>query len=162
VDPNVAAGLVDNIKPAAEYDRVDLNEEDAVGGHTIPEHVAKSREYLIRRVENSRIEFGGRQVWEDRVGSFPSLEAAQKLVNSTLSKNKAIVDLVAKGELGVDKPVPVDSFFESPTGYESYAPRFHSIPEIRNTYGVRVVLRHDPFRPRGFTIRSAFPVNSDD
>jgi hypothetical protein len=93
------------------------------------------------------------------VGSFPSLQSAGKLVNSTISQNQAIIDQVSKGYIGVLKPVSVDAWFSAPTGYESYAPRFNSQPEIVDTFGVRVVLRHDKKRSRGYSIITAFPIN---
>jgi hypothetical protein len=91
------------------------------------------------------------------VGSFPSLEAANKLVNSTIFQNMAIVEKVIRGELAGG--VSVNAWFDAPTGYESYMPSFSGNPEIRPTRGVRVVLRYNPRSPKGYSIVTAFPIN---
>ncbi|ARN83678.1 hypothetical protein B1812_14965 [Methylocystis bryophila] len=93
--------------------------------------------------------FRGIGVWEDRVGSFSSLAAANKLVNSTLAQNASVVDDVATGRVGGAK---IESWFKSPTGYESYKPDLRAQPTIRDTFGVRVVLKHDSQSSRGFRI----------
>jgi hypothetical protein len=69
---------------------VDLREERQLGGHTIEEHVAKSEGYLLNRVQQQALSTTRRGEYSDglRVGSFTSLEAANKLVNSTLAQNK--------------------------------------------------------------------------
>ena len=146
-------------RPKSEL--VDLTEEEGGfhGGHTIREHVNRSREYLMRVAENSKWQFGTRRGWQDRVGSFPSLAAANKLVNSTLAQNASIVDEVATGR--VDHAT-AQSWFGSPTGYESYKPSFGSQATIRDTFGVLVVMKHDPRSSRGFRIITAYPNNPEE
>jgi hypothetical protein len=66
---------------------IDILEEDKLGGHTFERHVNKPDEYLKARVLGNRVNIpllGG--AGEKRAGSFTSLEAANKLVNSTLSQ----------------------------------------------------------------------------
>jgi len=122
--PGYPAGTTDGkggqFRPKTEF-LVDLAEEEggAHRGHAIREHVGKSREYLIRRVENSRWRLGRLAFWEDRVGSFPSLGAANKLVNSTLAQNASVVDDVVSGKT---RGAAIETWFKSPTGYESYKP----------------------------------------
>ena len=91
-----------------------------------------------------------------RWGSFPSLEAANKLVNSTLAQNQAIVDQVASGF------VPrafVTSRFDAQTGIAAYASSPRSQPYVRDTYGVGVEIRADRRSSRGFRVHSAYPRN---
>ena len=72
---------------------VDALDEDALGGHTYERHVGKSEDYLKARVVGSRTNVAGIfTVGERRAGSFTSLEAANKLINSTLSQNGSRVD----------------------------------------------------------------------
>jgi hypothetical protein len=144
--------------PAALNDRassrVDLSAEEARGGHTIEKHVNRSPEALVAQV---------REVFDERPyarnvhsGSFSSLEAATKLVNSTLAQNQDIVDKVASGLLS-EKTVFAQ--FNSITGIEAVAAHIGSQVSIRETYGVGVLVVHDPSSPRGYIIWSAFPSN---
>jgi hypothetical protein len=97
-------------------------------------------------------------VWE-AFGSFTSLQSAGKLVNATLSKNAAVVDRIARGELG---GAAIKAWFDAPTGYESFAPRKAAQLAIRATSGVRVILRHDARSSRGFSIVTAFPISPSE
>ena len=146
-------------RPKSEF-LVDLAEEEggAHGGHAISKHVGKSPEYLIRASENSKIYAGLWKAWQDRIGSFSSLAAANKLVNSTLAQNASVVDDVAAGRI---EAATIESWFNSPTGYESYKPKFESQATIRDTFGVRVRLKHDSKLERGFRIVTAFPINPE-
>jgi hypothetical protein len=66
---------------------IDLLEEEALGGHTVERHVAKPEEYLKARILGSRRNIAGIVTFgEARAGSFTSLGAANKLVNSTLAR----------------------------------------------------------------------------
>jgi hypothetical protein len=91
-----------------------------------------------------------------RSGSFPSVEAASKLVNSTLAQNRTLVDLVASGRV---YEVRVAARFSSPTGIEAYARNGRAQPIIRETNGVGVFIRHDPASPRGYRVITAYPRN---
>src|SRR5579871_1412653 len=73
---------------------VDLLAEEASGGHTISEHVGKAAGHLQNRVRTETYEVGETTIYMYRAGSFPSLEAATKLVNSTLSMNTSVVSAV--------------------------------------------------------------------
>jgi len=88
------------------------------------------------------------------VGSFSSLEAANKLINSTLSQNSGIVEQVATGRL---PGTTATARFDSATGYEAYAPTERSQPYLRDTYGVDVVIQHDPSVDNGYRIITAYP-----
>lgn len=83
------------VDPAADRQGYPINifEEDARGGHTVARHVCKSEQYLKARILGSRTNIA--QIFsfgEMRAGSFPSIEAANKLVNSTIAENSATVD----------------------------------------------------------------------
>ncbi len=142
---------------AQNYDRVDLTEEE-IRGHAMEEHVAKSEVYLKARVVEEAIAIVKRR--HDfrglSVGSFNSLAAATALVNSTLSQNRDMVDRVAKG---LQERAFVHASFGSVTGKEAHLSRIHSQPYIRSTFGVGVVIIHDPQSPRGFRVQSAYPRN---
>jgi hypothetical protein len=144
---------------------INILEEDASGGHTFERHVGKTEEYLKARVLENRVNIphlnwsGG----EARAGSFPSLEAANKLVNATLSDpiNREKVNAFARGDFWYSLPVlQLFKTFEQPTGYEAYA-RANRQPVIRPTYSVRVRLWRSSSVSRGYYINSAWPENND-
>ncbi|WP_425293393.1 RNase A-like domain-containing protein [Methylosinus sporium] len=157
---NTIAGVVSDAGALFSQiaDFIDLRDEEANGGHAISEHVGKSEDYLLRRVQSMRFDWGPFSA-TPRVGSFPSLEAAQKLINSTIAQNKDIVDLVASGELGVTEAKRINAWFDSPTGREGYVPSARGQPDIRDTWDVAVVVRHDVTSPRGYRVLTAFPAN---
>jgi HK97 family phage portal protein len=72
---------------------ISILDEDALGGHTFERHVNKPEEYLKARILGSRrnIPLIG-DYGEKRAGSFTSLDAANKLVNSAISENQARID----------------------------------------------------------------------
>ena len=129
---------------------IDLLEQDSLGGHIYEEHVGKSDQYLRNRVRSKEL---------PAAGSFTSVEAANKLINSTVSaiENQTAVDSVARGALSRKT---LDYDFSRPTGYEAFARSPRSEPEMRATYGVRVVIEHDACSLSGFRVVTAFPRNS--
>ncbi|WP_170162551.1 RNase A-like domain-containing protein [Methylocystis hirsuta] len=141
------------------YD-VDLAEEERGlhDGHTIRDHVGKSDENLKQRSARTRISFGLFRMWKPRIGTFPSVIAANKLVNSTLSRSSALVEEVASGRVSA---ATLEAWFLTPTGKEAYAPKFNSSAIIRDTFGVRVLITHVAGSKRGFKVFTAFPINDD-
>lgn len=93
-----------------------------------------------------------------RTGSFSSLEAANKLVNATIARNQAKIDLIVSG---VSPREELDAEFNSITGYEAYARAERSRAYIRDTYGVRVVVVRDFRMEKGYRVDTAFPRNFD-
>jgi hypothetical protein len=89
------------------------------------------------------------------VGSFTSVQSANRLVNSTISDNQAKID---QGIRDGEPSVEISKRFPSPTGYEAYLARAHAEPVIRNTFGVKVVIRPDAGSTRGWRVHSAYPV----
>jgi Bacterial CdiA-CT RNAse A domain len=141
---------------------VDILEEEAKGGHTFERHINKPDEYLKARVTGSRTNIAGIvTVGEKRAGSFTSVEAANKLVNSTISQNQTSVDAFVKGSFPNNLPYKfVHAEFSSPTGYEAYARDHRSSPVMRDAYGVTVLLRRAT-GGRGYYVHSAWPRNND-
>lgn len=138
--------------------RIDLEAEDARGGHTIDKHVHMGEDYLLTRVrEEAALIIGRGDYFRGlSIGSFESLQSATRLVNATLSRNPATVNLVVSGER---EKLRVSAQFGTVTGYEAYLPTFHSKPYMRETYGVDVIIVHDPRAENGFRVLSAFPAN---
>jgi hypothetical protein len=163
-DPEILSDVTpdDNWSPDAHYAQndslagypIDLNDERARGGHTIERHVNRTPDTLIAQALEA---FETRPNAQDsRSGSFSSLEAATKLVNSTLAQNRAIIDEIASGA----RPhAVVFARFGSVTGIEAVAPNIRAQPYIRETHGVGVVVVHDRSSPRGYTVWTAFPSN---
>ena len=151
-----------NIQVAAGPGRagypIDLLEEEAQGGHAIRDHVGKSQDYLLSIVNDTaaRAESLGDLASGLREGSFPSLEAANKLVNSTISANQNEVDLVVDG---LSQRAEIDEYFGSPTGYEAFAQTERSTAFVRDTYGVHVVIVRDLDSPKGYQVLTAYPIN---
>jgi len=136
---------------------VNLTDEPEAA-HIISEHVGRSPTYLAARLRQMLADTTGQGNSGAglAVSSFPSLEAAQKLVNSTLGRNGETVAAVARGDL---PGAILDADFAAPTGYEQYAISEHAQLVARTTHGVRVVIRHDPSQAKGFAIVSAYPSN---
>lgn len=120
-------------------------------------------EYLRARVLGSRRNvLGILSVGRKRAGSFSSVEAANKLVNSTLSQNQARVDAFVQGRFPMSLSfMYAHADFDSPTGYEAYAPNDRSQPTMRTTYGVTVLIRRTDRNERGYYVHSAWPTNRD-
>jgi hypothetical protein len=138
--------------------RVDLKAEEGRGGHTLGKHVGKSDDELFERVRKSQwrswIAHGGMK----RDGSFDSIESANDLVNQTLKSNKEAVDRVASG---LDDRKFITRSFDYKTGREAYSTD-DGVVYMRNTRSVGIELRHDPTSPRGFRIRTAYPLTEGD
>lgn len=137
-----------------QRDLIRLEDEEARGGHTIEFHVNRSEEALKAQV--LAIFDTNPNAKDSRSGSFPSLAAANKLVNSTLAQNQFTVDLVATGVL---ERKTIISEFGSVTGIEAVAANARSQPYIRETYNVGVVIVHDRYSSKGYQILTAFPTN---
>jgi hypothetical protein len=162
----------DGVIPGAQYAQnatprkysVVLADQEAPKGigHAIREHVGKSGEELldIARKDWARYSVGRFEITEFRLahGSFSSLESANDFVNRTLENNPTKVDSVASGQ---DKGATLDRRFGYPTGTEVFRPAGDSEPYLRDTYSVRVIIRHDPRSELGYGVLTAFPVNED-
>jgi hypothetical protein len=137
---------------------VDLLEERELGGHAIERHVNKSEEFLLNDVRQQSRSSARRGDFGDglRSGSFTSLEAANKLVNATITQNSLTVERVASGELPI---ATLRAVFESPTGYEAYAATERSQAVIRDTYGVAVIIHRDATASRVYRVQTAYPRN---
>ena len=146
--------------PSNQSYQIDLLEEDRRGGHTNDYHIGKNPETLKTHVRQQQAIFAaeGRKASHLRVGSFPTLGAATRLTNSTLSQNAAKVGAVARGEKEYDF---VTSTFGSPTGTEAYVRNLNEEPSIRETYGVGVRIQHDSKSPTGFIVMTSYPRNND-
>jgi len=131
-----------------------LLEERERGGHTIEKHVGKTPEWLLAAARGDRRVLGIVEHARSRWGAFPSLEAANRLVNAALSQNQQLVEIVASGRLQRDL---ITAQFSSRTGIEAYAPSIRAQHYIRDTYGVGVVIVHDPRSRNGFTVQTAYP-----
>ncbi len=165
-DPRVLSDITpDNYyKPGtrlAQNDRtsgypVDLHEEEQRGGHAIADHVAKSDGYLLNTVHQQALSSLRRGDYAEglKEGSFTSIEAANKLVNSTIAQNAGKVQAVASGAMG---GAQLEAQFKSPTGHEAYAATERSRAYIRPTDGVRVIIVRDSSTAKGYRILTAYP-----
>ncbi|HEV7601545.1 MAG TPA: RNase A-like domain-containing protein [Bradyrhizobium sp.] len=88
-------------------------------------------------------------------GPTPSVQSANRLVNSTISDNQ---DKIDRGIRDGEPFVLISKSFKSPTGYEAYLARAHAEPVIRNTFGVEVVIRPDSGSARGWRVHTAYPA----
>ena len=142
---------------------VDIMEEEALGGHVIERHVAKPEEYLKARILGSRTNIAGIVTFgEARAGSFTSIEAANKLVNSTLAQNQDKVDAFVEGRFPSVLPFMfLFGQFDSATGYEAYARNPRSQPIMRDTSGVTILIRRTNRADKGYYVETAWPMNED-
>ncbi len=144
-----------------------LEDEEANGGHAIRMHVGKSDQFLIRRIRTEqfpvrvaerlpRIGKPIRAITARRLfqaSTFQSLEAANRLVRSTLSNNRRLVRTVASGE--ARGRVEVRSTFNRSVGRLAAA-RGLGRPRIRAARRVIVIIKHDPNIPRGYRVITAY------
>ena len=165
ISPNLASdagGLIHQVGDKEHFTGnkypVDLADEEARGGHAIARHVNRSTEQLIMRANRNQIGFGNRGAWEDRVGSFTSILAANNLVNATIQANN---EVIRRKVIASYETIRIEAWFEQPTGYESYRRRLQDPAVIRTTYGVKVVLRPDSRTKNGFRILTAYPINKE-
>jgi hypothetical protein len=139
-----------------------LEEEDDNGGHTLRRHNERSDSSLIDWLNSKwkRVQTGNLEITEYPIaeGTFRSREEANDLVNQVLKRNTDTVDQVAAGKR---KEAKLQERFGFVTGKEAYRPNGDSDPYIRDTYSVRVIIRHDTRSWRGYRVRTAFPVNDE-
>ncbi|WP_348623907.1 RNase A-like domain-containing protein [Hyphomicrobium sp. 802] len=135
---------------------INLEEEDARGGHAKRDHVAKSDAELREVVERSVIRGTFVTLYKDAQGSFSSLEAANDFTNQILQKNAPSVDAVASGSQD-------ESWLAERFGYVTGKEAYRTGPDepviVRPTYAAGILIRHDPRSPRGYTVYTAYPVN---
>ena len=158
VDAPSDVTLVDYVPTEGGYPLQDLLEHEDKGGHTIALHVGKSEEFLQRAVSVDQFQSLFFSTFRKRHGSFPSLQAAQRLTNSNLSQNADIVNEVATGQR---TRAFITSDFASVTGIEAYrtGPRESAPVVIRQTFGVGTFIEYAPDMPNGFIIITSYPRN---
>jgi hypothetical protein len=137
-----------------------LAEEDAIGGHTLQRHADRTDSSLIDWLNRDyqRVQTGNLEIthFAPAEGAFLSREQANDLVSQVLKRNTDEVDKVAAGKINQAK---LEGRFDFVTGKEAFRPNGDSDPYIRDTYGVRVIIRHDARSWRGYRVHTAFPVN---
>jgi Bacterial CdiA-CT RNAse A domain len=137
---------------------VALREEEARGGHTIKRHVEKKDDYLLGRVRTEQYRIGPLTIGLKRAGTFPSVEAADKLVNAALARNDAAITRILSGKSDQEY---IEEIVLAPTGREAYRKTDRSAPYVRETYGVAMWIGPDPTSPNGYLVRTAYPMNPD-
>lgn len=164
VDPNVSreAEFSNNVQRTADKPLVDLRDEEGGShrGHAITDHMGKTDNQLRDRIRNSYKEhWGGWAESDTRAGSFSSVEAANKLINSVLAKNASIVEDVISGR--ITRSVLLKAFFDPPTGREAYVLtpwKRNASVFFRNTHGAAVLITQDKKAKKGYSVITAFPV----
>jgi hypothetical protein len=146
---------VDGVQLAG--DPVDLLEQEQRGGHAVSEHAGRTYDFLKSRARDNAQKTLERGDYFDgfSVGSFTSVQSANRLVNSTISDNQ---DKIDQGIRDGEPAVVISKRFPSQTGYEAYLARAHAEPVIRETFGVKVFILPDPGSARGWRVHSAYPV----
>jgi len=139
---------------------VDVLQEDQQGGHIKEKNIGKNDEYFLNRVNTEIYYYRSYTQGLQAAGSFSSVEAANKLVNSTLSRNSVFVDAMANGEYGYDVQ-EVLANFNSPTGKQAFKSSYTAQAFIRDTYGVLVVIKYNPKLSNKFFVLTAYPLNED-
>jgi hypothetical protein len=142
---------------AGEGYPVDLLQERALGGHAIETHL-RSRESVMNDVRGA-IDYArrnGDSTDDVRQSSFTSLEAANKLINATISEHSEQVNRVVNR---LSSRETLHSEFNAPTGFEAYARNERSAVVLTDTYAVRVVIVPDGRVTKGFRVDTAFPTN---
>ena len=136
-----------------------LDDEGKNGAHTIAKHIHYDDASLLSTARSTQQKYlkqyrlGERRNGEIVVGAFTSLEAANKLVNATISDNKGMFAMF----LASKDYVLLRSTFSEPTGREAYASNLWSGFKVRDTWSVNVLLMKDPSALKGYRVHTAFP-----
>ena len=170
-DTGGQGGGAENAEEPRRRPSVNLTEEEGGnhGGHTLRDHVGKSDEELRKELDKrypqvlqtSRARrrlpnvFGG-SAKVVPAGSFPSASSANDLVNRTLELHPEDVQAVADGRRPLGR---IEHRFGFPTGKEAFRAHPNAKTAVRNTYSVRVFLKHDSRSENGFRVFTAFPMN---
>lgn len=125
---------------------------------TYERHVAKSDEELKNVLRRNYVVGATADWFQQAEGSFIDVPSARSLVNHVLEENRAEVEIVASGR---QTDAVLQSRFCSVTGREAFRPTYSSTPIIRNTHGVRVVIKPAPGTDLGYRIHTAFPTSQD-
>lgn len=125
------------------------------------DHVGKSIPDLINELESSRTQLLTAGGMIERVlrseSSFTSVESANDLINRVLQNHKSEVDMVASGAWDEQW---LEDRIGSPTGTEATPDsKLHIF--TRPTYKVGVLIIHDFRVPRGYRVKTAYPLNDD-
>ena len=153
IPAEVPAGYMDT-EPGKHS--VVLEDEEKNGGHTIRRHVGRTATNLVGAmllINQGLAKVGKIHPTE---GSFTDVRTANDLVNRVLANNGPAIDDVISGKS--DRAI-LKQRFGFPTGQEAHQPDVDTLPYIRNTYNVRVIILPDPRRAQGFKILTAYPAN---
>ena len=138
-----------------------LDDEGKNGSHTLSKHVHENDQALLNEAKREQAKklreyiSGTKFNHEIKIGSFTSIESANKLVNATIADNRGLVELF---QVGPSDSLIIRTYFSSPTGREAYAKNLWNSFEIRDTYGVLVMLLKDPTALRGYRVHTSFPI----
>jgi Bacterial CdiA-CT RNAse A domain len=149
-------------KPSARYAQNETGRrssvilEDEPRFQHIKEHFERNDADLLNQLRKNYYRGLTLYGFQPAEGSFTDVRSANDLINQTLQANSALVDRVAAGEVLEET---LEHRFGYRTGKEAFRPDVDADPNIRSTYGVRVVIRHDPQRRNGYRLITAFPIN---
>jgi len=135
---------------------INLEEEDARGGHAKRDHVGKSDSELIDIVRNSVYYGPTADIYGASFSSFDSLEAGNDFTSQVLKQNGAVVDSVASGERSA---AWIEERFGYPTGREAFRPAADAEITIRKAYNVGAYIVHDSRDSRGYRVHTSYPFN---
>ncbi len=99
---------------------VNLQEEEAGGGHTVKYHVGKTDVELQTRLDARTVRTPSVSIYWQAESTFESVESANDLINRIIEKNRPTVDMVISGDLP-EKWIP--ERFGYVTGKEAYRNR---------------------------------------
>ncbi|MGA8155082.1 MAG: RNase A-like domain-containing protein, partial [Rhodoplanes sp.] len=149
-------------KPGAQYAQNETGRrssvilEDEPRFQHIKEHIERNDADLLNQLRKNYYRGLTLYGFQPAEGSFTDVRSANDLINQTLQANSALVDRVAAGEVLEET---LEHRFGYRTGKEAFRPDVDTDPYIRSTYGVRVVIRHDPQRRNAYRLITAFPIN---
>ena len=140
----------------AQY-KVNMEEEEARGGHALRDHIGKS--YNVLMSQSGAMDATIKNTIRINEGTFGSDQEAEDYTNMALRANKNIVDRVVN-EKDI-KYTAVNERFGAVTGKELfvYTDGISINAEMRPTYSVRVIITYAPNSPRGYRVHTAFPTN---
>ena len=147
---------VGGVQVAADDRPLEINPAELVNQHILDEHVEKTDQELIARIERSQGKGLFVRYGMERNGSFDSIDSARDFISQTLQGNSQVAQRVASGQMD---EIFLTRRFGYRTGKEAYVDLNTFRIGMRPTYDVGVKIVHDASRSSGYRVVSAYPRN---
>jgi hypothetical protein len=155
----ITPGETDNselVQLAGDERALGINPDELINRHIMNDHIGKTDEELIARIQQRQFRGLFHSTGMDRNGSFDSVESARDLIARTIESNSEAAKQVASGQ---QRGSFLTTRFGYRTGKEAYLDQETSQIRMRTTYEVGVSIVHDARGNTGYRVLTAYPRN---